>query len=43
MKLTWLGHSAFRIETGSSVVLLDPFLKGNPTFQNSGLDWDTVT
>lgn len=43
MKLTWLGHSAFRIETGQSVVLLDPFLKGNPTFEQSGLDWDTVT
>ncbi|WP_342641885.1 metal-dependent hydrolase [Rhodoligotrophos ferricapiens] len=26
MKITWLGHSAFRIETGSSVLLIDPFL-----------------
>ncbi len=43
MKLTWLGHSAFRIETGASVILIDPFLKGNPTFESSGLDWDTVT
>ena len=43
MKMTWLGHSAFRIETGASVVLIDPFLKGNPTFEKSGLDWDTVT
>lgn len=37
MKITWLGHSAFRIETGSSVVLIDPFLTGNPTFEASGL------
>lgn len=32
MKLTWLGHSAFRMEAGNSVILIDPFLKGNPTF-----------
>ncbi len=31
MKITWLGHSAFRVETGSAVVLIDPFLKGNST------------
>lgn len=28
--VTWLGHSAFRIETGSATVLIDPFLDGNP-------------
>ena len=32
MKLTWFGHSAFRLEFGSSVVLIDPFLTGNPSF-----------
>lgn len=32
MKITWLGHSAFRIETGAAVILLDPFLTGNPAF-----------
>jgi len=32
MKLTWLGHSAFRMEAGKSVILIDPFLKGSPTF-----------
>jgi L-ascorbate metabolism protein UlaG (beta-lactamase superfamily) len=32
MKLIWLGHSAFRIETGSAVILIDPFLSGNPKF-----------
>ncbi|MEP9355519.1 metal-dependent hydrolase [Xanthobacter sp. KR7-65] len=35
MKLTWLGHSAFRIETGRAVVLIDPFFTGNPTFPGS--------
>jgi L-ascorbate metabolism protein UlaG (beta-lactamase superfamily) len=32
MKLTWFGHSAFRVEIGSSVLLIDPFLKHNPSF-----------
>lgn len=43
MKLTWLGHSCFRIETGDSVLLIDPFLKGNPTFEKSGLAWEHAT
>jgi len=30
--LTWLGHSAFRLETdGGKHVYIDPFLTGNPT------------
>jgi L-ascorbate metabolism protein UlaG (beta-lactamase superfamily) len=32
MKITWLGHASFRIETGSTVILLDPWLGGNPSF-----------
>jgi L-ascorbate metabolism protein UlaG (beta-lactamase superfamily) len=32
MKITWLGHSGFRIEIGRQVLLLDPWLKGNPMF-----------
>jgi len=43
MKITWFGHSCFRVETGSSVVLIDPFLKGNPTFEGSGIAWDAAT
>jgi L-ascorbate metabolism protein UlaG (beta-lactamase superfamily) len=35
MKMTWLGHSAFRIETGDKVLLIDPFLTGNSAFQGS--------
>jgi L-ascorbate metabolism protein UlaG (beta-lactamase superfamily) len=38
MDIIWLGHSAFRIKTGSSVILIDPFLTGNPTFEGAGLD-----
>ncbi len=30
MKITWLGHSAIKIE-GSKIVFIDPFLAGNPT------------
>ena len=37
MKLTWLGHSGFRIETGSSVLLIDPFLTGNGIFDSSSM------
>jgi len=32
MKITWFGHSAFRVETGSAVIMIDPFLSGNPSF-----------
>jgi len=33
MKITWFGHSAFRLELGASVVMIDPFLTGNPAFE----------
>ncbi len=42
MKLTWLSHSAFRLEVGTSVVLVDPFLSQNPKFGESGLAMDAV-
>ena len=32
MKLTWLGHSSFRIDIGGEVILLDPWLDKNPVF-----------
>lgn len=32
MKITWLGHSGFRIEIADQVLLLDPWLDGNPMF-----------
>jgi L-ascorbate metabolism protein UlaG (beta-lactamase superfamily) len=43
MKIIWYGHSCFRVETGGSVILIDPFLKGNPTFEKSGIAWDDAT
>jgi len=32
MKIIWLGHSGFRIEIGDQVLLIDPWLSGNPMF-----------
>lgn len=32
MKITWLGHSGFRIEIERAVLLIDPWLTGNPMF-----------
>jgi L-ascorbate metabolism protein UlaG (beta-lactamase superfamily) len=36
MKIVYLGHSALRIETGPAVILVDPFLTGNPA---ATMDW----
>lgn len=30
MKIIWLGHASFRIETRDQVLLIDPWLTGNP-------------
>jgi L-ascorbate metabolism protein UlaG (beta-lactamase superfamily) len=35
MKITWLGHSAFRIDVSDAHILIDPFLTGNPKFTGS--------
>jgi len=32
MKLTWHGHSAFRIEAGAAKILIDPFVSDNPSW-----------
>jgi len=32
MNIIWLGHSGFRIEIGDQVLLVDPWLVGNPMF-----------
>ncbi|WP_420410834.1 metal-dependent hydrolase [Roseibium sp.] len=42
MKLTWYGHSAFKIETGEASIMIDPFLTGNPMFP-ADLSVDQVT
>lgn len=41
MKITWLGHSAFRLDTAKAKILIDPFFTGNPGFQ--GLDAKDAT
>lgn len=33
MKITWYGHSAFRLDFGENAVLIDPFLTDNPGFE----------
>jgi L-ascorbate metabolism protein UlaG (beta-lactamase superfamily) len=35
MKITWLGHSAFRVDLKDAVLLVDPFLSGSPVFDGS--------
>ncbi|MEN9851390.1 MAG: hypothetical protein RL128_1553, partial [Pseudomonadota bacterium] len=32
MQIIWLGHSSFRIEIEKAVLLIDPWLTGNPMF-----------
>ncbi|MGB0854865.1 MAG: metal-dependent hydrolase [Pikeienuella sp.] len=38
MNITWLGHSSFRIEIGDQVLLVDPWLRGNPSFDEARFD-----
>lgn len=38
MKIIWLGHSSFRIEIADQVLLVDPWLRGNPSFDESKFD-----
>ena len=33
MKVTWFGHSAFRLDFADKAVLIDPFFTGNPGFE----------
>jgi L-ascorbate metabolism protein UlaG (beta-lactamase superfamily) len=35
MKITWFGHSAFRLDFADKVVLIDRFFTDNPAFQGS--------
>lgn len=32
MNLTWLGHAGFRLEIENAVILIDPWITGNPAF-----------
>ena len=33
MKLTWFGHSAFKVAFADKTILIDPFLSDNPTWE----------
>ena len=35
MRYTWLGHASVRLEIGSEVLLIDPWLEGNPGFPDA--------
>jgi L-ascorbate metabolism protein UlaG (beta-lactamase superfamily) len=35
MRITWLGHSGFRIEIGGKTLLIDPWITGNPIFPDN--------
>lgn len=49
MKLTWYGHSAFRVDIDGAAILIDPFFTGNPAFESDpaeatkGVDYIVVT
>ena len=32
MKITWFGHSAYRVDIAGAAIMIDPFI-GNPTFK----------
>lgn len=38
MQLTWLGHSGFRLEIENAVILIDPWMTGNPVFPEGARD-----
>lgn len=38
MKITWLGHSSFRIEIEDQILLIDPWFTGNPVFPQDRKD-----
>jgi hypothetical protein len=39
MKLTWHGHSAFRIGAGAAKILIDPFLSDNPSWDKAWIGY----
>lgn len=37
MRITWYGHSAFKVEAGGARIFVDPYLEGNPAWTG---DWE---
>ncbi|UYV37804.1 metal-dependent hydrolase [Rhodobacteraceae bacterium D3-12] len=42
MNIIWLGHGSWRIETGEQVLLIDPWLTGNPMLNEAQHDAATA-
>ncbi|MDX6481911.1 MAG: hypothetical protein QOG85_2421 [Gaiellaceae bacterium] len=42
MELTWLGHSAFRLDAAGKRIYIDPFLNGNPKCPESEMTPEKV-
>jgi L-ascorbate metabolism protein UlaG (beta-lactamase superfamily) len=42
IRITWLGHSTFRIDVDDQVVVVDPFLSGNPVCPDEHKTFDRV-
>lgn len=38
MNIIWLGHGSFRIEIGDQILLIDPWINGNPMLKDSQVD-----
>jgi len=38
MKITWFGHSAYRLEFADTVMIIDPFLSGSPVFDGDVME-----
>jgi L-ascorbate metabolism protein UlaG (beta-lactamase superfamily) len=42
MKITWFGHSCFRLDLSKSSILIDPFMSGNPVFEKADIPLQTA-
>lgn len=41
MKFTWMGHGSYRLDVAEQVLLIDPWLTGNPVIDES--QWENAT
>lgn len=42
MKITYYGHSCFRVEIGGKAILFDPFISPNPKTAEAGIDLQNI-
>lgn len=38
MRVTWMGHGSYRVDVGGQVLLIDPWITGNPVFPGERAD-----